>query len=67
MIFHGEDVYHIIDNHQIDHIHLEFIVLDKFRGGRELVPGRELVHHHYIIKTVTNRYDKTFLYILLLL
>ena len=23
------------------------IVLDKFRGGRELVPGRELVHHHY--------------------
>ena len=22
-------------------------VLDKFRGGRELVPGRELVHHHY--------------------
>ena len=24
------------------------IVLDKFRGGRELVPGRELVHHHYI-------------------
>ena len=25
------------------------IVLDKFRGGRELVPGRELVHHHYII------------------
>ena len=24
------------------------IVLDKFRGGRELVPGRELVHHHYM-------------------
>ena len=23
------------------------VVLDKFRGGRELVPGRELVHHHY--------------------
>ena len=23
------------------------IVLDKFRGGRELVPGRELIHHHY--------------------
>ena len=23
------------------------IVLDKFRGGGELVPGRELVHHHY--------------------
>ena len=26
---------------------LTVIVLDKFRGGRELVPGRELVHHHY--------------------
>ena len=24
------------------------IILDKFRGGRELVPGRELVHHHYV-------------------
>ena len=23
------------------------IVLDKFRGGHELVHGRELVHHHY--------------------
>ena len=23
------------------------IVLDKFRGGCELVPGRELVHRHY--------------------
>ena len=22
-------------------------VLDKFRGGRELVRGRELVHHQY--------------------
>ena len=26
---------------------LTVIVLDKFRGGHELVPGRELVHHHY--------------------
>ena len=26
MIFHSEDVYHIIDNHQIDHTHLKFIV-----------------------------------------
>ena len=26
------------------------IVLDKFRGGRELVPGRELVHHHYSVE-----------------
>ena len=24
------------------------IIWDKFRGGCELVPGRELVHHHYI-------------------
>ena len=29
--------------------YLTVIVLDKFRGGRELVPGRELVHHHYFI------------------
>ena len=26
------------------------IVLDKFRGGRELVHGRELVNHHYDIQ-----------------
>ena len=26
---------------------LTVIVLDKFRGGHELVPGRELVRHHY--------------------
>ena len=25
---------------------LTVIVSDTFRGGRELVPGRELVHHH---------------------
>ena len=31
------------------------IVLDKFRGGRELVPGRELVHHHYAFKTIWRR------------
>ena len=22
LVFHGEDVYHIIDNHQMDHLHL---------------------------------------------
>ena len=33
------------------------IVLDKFRGGRELVPGRELVHHHQALSlTVTMKY-----------
>ena len=26
IIFHRYGVYHIIDNHQIDHIHLQFIV-----------------------------------------
>ena len=26
VLFHGNDVYHIIDNYQIDHIHLYFIV-----------------------------------------
>ena len=36
------------------------IVLDKFRGGRELVPGRELVHHHYSILTI-NLYYRPFL------
>ena len=23
------------------------------RGGRELVPGRELVHHHYMLMQIT--------------
>ena len=27
-------------------------VLDKFRGGHELVPGRELVHHHYRVSRI---------------
>ena len=35
------------------------IVLDKFRGGRELVPGRELVHHHYTIQMCTDNCSTT--------
>ena len=34
------------------------IVLDKFRGGRGLVPGRELVHHHYCSATHVRRLPK---------
>ena len=28
---------------------LAALVLEKFRGGREWVHGRELVHYHYIV------------------
>ena len=36
VLFDGKDVYHIIDNYQIDNIHCVIVlVLDKFRGGRE--------------------------------
>ena len=33
---------------------LTVIVLDKFRGGRELVHGCELAHHHYTSKEGSN-------------
>ena len=37
------------------------LVFDKFRGGRELVPGRELVHHHYILKDTRRHYVALFI------
>ena len=43
MIFHREDVYHIIDNHQIDHI----VVVNQFTPGYQFTPTPKFIQNNH--------------------